>query len=400
MMSKVLKDVIVYLFGDIIAKLIPFLIIPYLTNVLGPADFGELSYYIAISTFLSSLINFGQDVTYTKTKFKYDERISFFILTFGFYLSVFLFILLIIYSVSFKLSSLHILSVIVSFSMYSLNKMYSFAQVNFKVNNYVLVQIFNGLFISLITVLVFDNICGSVESRLIIIAVGNILSTYMIIFLQKKDLVFKKVKRKKLIIRYFFYNSFPIFLHGVILASKGAIDKMIIFSKYNPEFLGSYSLGFQISSIYGLLLISINKSLMPTYFQFLRKNPNSHNFIIYCSLISLIIAPLSYIITLQIPNFIYVWVFGEGFSDLSNLIALLISALSLQIPYFILGNYLIYKGKNYYLATSTAVSTIIYLNALYFLEEMSLDMIAIVFLFCNLIHVAYLFFIIRLKKIG
>ena len=40
---KILKDSAVYLLGELFAKALPFLLLPYLTRKLGAAGFGELS---------------------------------------------------------------------------------------------------------------------------------------------------------------------------------------------------------------------------------------------------------------------------------------------------------------------------------------------------------------------
>ena len=49
----ILKDSVIYLIGEIVAKIFPFLLLPYLSRKLGVNGFGELSYY---QTILSLLI--------------------------------------------------------------------------------------------------------------------------------------------------------------------------------------------------------------------------------------------------------------------------------------------------------------------------------------------------------
>ena len=44
--SALLKDSLIYVVGEMTAKAVPFLLLPYLTRVLGTKGFGDLSYYL------------------------------------------------------------------------------------------------------------------------------------------------------------------------------------------------------------------------------------------------------------------------------------------------------------------------------------------------------------------
>ena len=50
--STLLKDSLIYVAGEMTAKAVPFLLLPYLTRQLGTAGFGALSYYLSITAFL------------------------------------------------------------------------------------------------------------------------------------------------------------------------------------------------------------------------------------------------------------------------------------------------------------------------------------------------------------
>ena len=71
---KILKDSLIYLVGEMLAKAMPFLLLPYLTRKLGTAGFGELSYYQAAFSLL--LIGFGmsQDGAVTRYYYVYGQR--------------------------------------------------------------------------------------------------------------------------------------------------------------------------------------------------------------------------------------------------------------------------------------------------------------------------------------
>jgi|GEM_PF-5745343 len=53
---SLIKDSSIYLIGELSAKCVPFLLLPYLSRKLGVEGFGELSYY---QTFLALFVMLG-----------------------------------------------------------------------------------------------------------------------------------------------------------------------------------------------------------------------------------------------------------------------------------------------------------------------------------------------------
>ena len=62
----ILKDSVIYLIGEIVAKIFPFLLLPYLSRKLGVNGFGELSYYQTILSLLIIIISFSQEGAVTR----------------------------------------------------------------------------------------------------------------------------------------------------------------------------------------------------------------------------------------------------------------------------------------------------------------------------------------------
>ncbi|BDE25939.1 hypothetical protein OCUAc20_44390 [Acinetobacter baumannii] len=58
---RVLKDSFIYLIGELFAKSLPFLMLPYLTRKLGPEGFGELSYYLTMLSLFGIFIGLSQE---------------------------------------------------------------------------------------------------------------------------------------------------------------------------------------------------------------------------------------------------------------------------------------------------------------------------------------------------
>lgn len=71
---RIIKDSFIYLIGELFAKSLPFLMLPYLTRKLGPEGFGELSYYLTILSLLTIFISLSQDGAVTRYFYFYGKR--------------------------------------------------------------------------------------------------------------------------------------------------------------------------------------------------------------------------------------------------------------------------------------------------------------------------------------
>ena len=65
---RILKDSFIYLIGELFAKSLPFLMLPYLTRKLGPEGFGELSYYLTwlalFGIFIDSILEISLEISF------------------------------------------------------------------------------------------------------------------------------------------------------------------------------------------------------------------------------------------------------------------------------------------------------------------------------------------------
>ncbi|MDE3988981.1 oligosaccharide flippase family protein, partial [Glaesserella parasuis] len=71
---KVIKDSAIYLFGELVSKSIPFLLLPYLSRKLGVEGFGELSYYQTFLALFAIFIGLSQDGAVARYFYRYGKR--------------------------------------------------------------------------------------------------------------------------------------------------------------------------------------------------------------------------------------------------------------------------------------------------------------------------------------
>ena len=71
---KLLKDSLIYLLGELAAKALPFLLLPYLTRKFGAAGYGDLSYWQTLLSLLVIVFSLSQDGALTRYFYVYGKR--------------------------------------------------------------------------------------------------------------------------------------------------------------------------------------------------------------------------------------------------------------------------------------------------------------------------------------
>lgn len=68
------RNSFLYVLGDIFVKIVPFILLPYLTASLGSSDYGELAYYQFYISLFTILLSFSQGGILTRYFFRYGHR--------------------------------------------------------------------------------------------------------------------------------------------------------------------------------------------------------------------------------------------------------------------------------------------------------------------------------------
>ncbi|MFA0350107.1 lipopolysaccharide biosynthesis protein, partial [Vibrio sp. 10N.222.55.C6] len=82
---SLLKSGGLYLIGEVLSKLIPFVLLPYFSNTLSVDEFGRLGLYQAYYNFFVIFILFGFDSIILRSYHRYGEKISNELLTLSFF---------------------------------------------------------------------------------------------------------------------------------------------------------------------------------------------------------------------------------------------------------------------------------------------------------------------------
>lgn len=363
---KLLKDGAIYLIGELFAKIIPFLMLPYLSRKLGVAGYGELSYYQTYLALFVLALGLCQDGAVARYFYFYGKRSLNLILTAGYAYTLLIGSVMLLICFIFKaeiMAYLVISSIFQSFLAVQL----AVRQCQKQAISYTIIQVLSGVISSILTIIMLEIFTQDlVEKRILAILLSNIL-----VFIVAYGLYFKNhqikwfnVRQYKLGLFYIFGFGLPLILHHLSLFARGQLDRIFIYHKFSESDLGLYAMGATVASIASVGIMAVNKAVIPYYFEALKQNKISLKQIHKWAMFSLLLVPIPAIIMWLIPESVVVWLLGQQFVGTKYYIVMFLISTGLSIPYLIMVNYLFYHGKNQWIAFCSILTTVAYLLSL------------------------------------
>ncbi|MCL5768339.1 oligosaccharide flippase family protein [Acinetobacter sp. ANC5681] len=385
---KVLKDSFIYLIGELFAKSLPFLMLPYLTRKLGPDGFGELSYYLTWLALFGIFIGLSQEGAVTRYFYFYGKKALNTVVTAGYLYNVVISAILLLGCWFFQAE---IMAYIVLATMFQsfINVQLALRQCQKQPVKYITLQIILSLTSVIFTIAALELFNEDlVAYRILAIVVANAL-TFFIASVVLGDLFSNKnrisLKRLKLSALYIFSFGIPLILHQSSFFVKGQLDRIFIYQQYTKAELGIYSAGVQVAAVLPIILMALNKAVVPYYYQGLKENTLTveriKKYTIFCLPLSIIPALLGYVL----PQNTYEWFLGDGYTESKYYVVMYLIGYGANLPYLMLVNYFFYNGHNLIISKMTLASAIVYLILLYFFSLFGIEYIPFSLIFSNLI---------------
>lgn len=374
---KAIKDSAIYLFGELISKSVPFLLLPYLSRKLGVEGYGELSYYQTYLALFLIVVGLSQDGAVARYFYFYGKRGLNLVLKTGYAYSIF--VGSVILSACFWLRSEILVYLALSAIFQSfLNVQLSLRQCQKKALDYAVIQFLLAFFSTLFTVIlleVFDT--ALVEKRIL-----AILFSYVLVFILSYALYCQKIRTRsfnlpqyKTALLYLSAFGVPLIFHNVSLFLRGQLDRIFIFHQFSQAELGLYAMGAQIASILMIVLQAINKALVPYLFEGLKQQRIQLTHIHRWALYSLLLVPVPAVVMWLIPEGVLTWFLGTQFVGTKYYVLLFLLSTTLIIPYLVLVNYLFYYGKNKLISLCSIFSTLVYVLSLVLLSQTRIEFV-------------------------
>ncbi|MDO4433506.1 MAG: oligosaccharide flippase family protein [Alysiella sp.] len=366
---KILKDSLVYLLGEMFAKAMPFLMLPYLTRKLGVAGFGELSFYQACLAVLLIVFGLGQDAAITRYCHFYGQRNLPQLIQAAYCYTAVLGTLALLWVWSAQ--SLIWISVIAAAMVQAmLSVQLALRQCRKQAIAYTVIQCVSGLLVSFLTILLLEwSENAPLEKRFVAIVLGNallVLGAYWAFKREKQGRQGKwRFRQLVLNLRYLLWIGLPLLLHQFSGVFKGQFDRLLLHQQFGANDLGVYAAGYQVAAIWGVLLMAVNKATVPYFYQALKSGRLNAIKVRQGSLWSLWCVPVPVLCVLLLPEKLFLWLLGAEFVGIKYFIGCFTLFFSLNIPYFILVNFLFYHAQNSVISRISLISAAVYALVLF-----------------------------------
>lgn len=358
-----LRQGMIYIVGEVGSKLLPFLMLPYLTREMGTKGFGLLSYYLVIYTFSLIFISLSQDGALGRYFYRYGTKGLASLLMAGWCLALVSTTLIVICLIAAG-KTVFIPAVLLAFTQTVVLSLLSLKQCQKEALAYIKIQFFISLSVSILTIIVFENIEASAESRINTMLFSNIIGiTFTLYFFNKSlDLFALSYSRFKLHFKYILAFGVPLVVHQLSFFGKGQFDRFLISHAFSIEELGIYSAAFQVASILTVLLYALNKAIVPILYLKLKERLLDKNDILKLTKMSFLLVPLPSLLSFLVPNEFYLFLLGSDFNGAKYYVVIFLLGLALHFPYQIMVNFLFYHGKNKQIAFATFGSLIVHVT--------------------------------------
>ncbi|ABQ99492.1 lipooligosaccharide flippase LsgA [Haemophilus influenzae] len=363
---KVFKDSVIYLVGELSSKLVPFLLLPYLSRKLGVEGYGSLSYYQTFLSLFLIVVSLTQEGAISRYFYFYGKRSLNLVVNTGYaYTTIIGSIILI--GCWIAQSEILFYAALSSIFQSFLNVQLSVRQCQKKAWSYAFIQFSLTVTGAVFTVALLEYYQNDlVEKRILAILLSNLVVWFFSYFLYRKSTTSKKYQFKHYQSALFYILGFglPLILHYASFFLKGQLDRIFIYHKFSETDLGLYAMGAQLALIVSIAIQALNKAIIPYFYESLKQKKLVIQQLHKWALFSFLLIPIPALIIWIIPEDVLVWILGSQFVGTKYYFILFLISTTLSIPYLILVNYLFYYGKNKLISQCSVLSTIIYVASL------------------------------------
>ncbi|MEI7320183.1 oligosaccharide flippase family protein, partial [Pectobacterium parmentieri] len=311
---RLIKDSAIYVLGEIFTKSIPFFLLPYLTRVLGKEGFGELSLYQSVITLLIVFIGLSQDGAIARYYYFYGKRSLGLIAVTGGLLSFLIMLMIVIFSF-FYLENIYCYIAFSAFIQSLLSVQLSVRQCQKKAMSYFYIQLFNGILSVVFTVSILQLISPTPVARIIAILLsGFFVVIFLGVYFYNDNRVIYSMKNYRSALIYITSFGLPLIIHQLGFFIKGQFDRLFIYKKYSFADLGLYSSAVQVATVLPVILLALNKAIVPYIYDALKSEVINIRKIRMWGVWSLAFVPIPSFLAFIIPESFYTFILGADFN--------------------------------------------------------------------------------------
>lgn len=312
--------------------------IPFITRHVSLGEYGNIELFISIYVFFSFIISFAFEGWLSSNYFK-TIKLSIYIksyLLFVLYLSLLIFLFIFIYD------SFLSLTIFIAFTNAILFLVTTLLRLEGKFKYAGAILLFNSV-INVITLYLFFILFEpTFQSRIYALVLTYFITLSILIYIIRIKYNHILLANAELAaFKVIFLFCLPLCISMISSWIKGNIDKFYIGSLLSLNDLAIYSLGFQISSVLGVITITINKIIQPSFFYKMSNDLNTKGSI-FLVILTIIIGSIFYLFSI---DYLFSFIFDDRYLPSMKLLPFFILSFTSSAIVMILNNYLMFHQK-------------------------------------------------------
>jgi O-antigen/teichoic acid export membrane protein len=271
-------NVFIYIFGEVLSKISPFLLVPIIARLIGPKELAIYSNF-TVGVFIIQMLLSGWAVSYVSVYYfksinKYRKSILI-TLCFSCFFAFLSLILLLISLLLFKSEILVIVSLVtLSASASSISSLYlAIKQIKKQANEFVVFSIIKSVFMFALVIAALYSLEDVVAVDLIFVVtlvhcIFAVLVTKAI--LANSGVTLNSAFKKKQIVHMLSFGL-PIIPGALLNSVRTTIDRFLLYFYFGSAIVGTYSAAYQLCTVVLVLSASMIRAYAPEIFQALEK---------------------------------------------------------------------------------------------------------------------------------
>ena len=360
-----------YLIGSIATKALGFISIPFFTHYLSVKEYGIMSLYTTILSFLTTTLGLGVLGSFKRYYFEKDNDFGAFLFSNLIFLFFYIFLITSIYFYFLQDISTYLnipisvmqYAIFVAILLLIIRIKLDFLQIREKSKKNVLFEFIQTALsivfsVGFILILSNDKYMGKIYGDLIALGLLAIYSIYKL----SKIIQFKFYTKY---IKYALTFGLPVLPSMYASFGLAFADRLMINSMTNTSDVGLYSFGFTIAMLVQVVVLSIGKSWQPLFYKSLAKKDYKildNTFLLNAK----IVFTFSLMIIFFIHELIYILA-TKAYLESENIILYLVFGFNFFFLYSIYGQYTSYAKKTYWDSIITLSSVVINIGLNYWL---------------------------------